>query len=261
MFEQIFDQTKLMTFFFVALRTGGILFTAPFFGSNIIKPQLRMAVSILIATVIYQFVAPVPFTGEVDTLFFILQIAKELLIGIAIGTLTSVLFIGVQLGGYLLDFQMGFSMVNVMDPETGGSFSYMSQVQNVMLLLIFIAIGGPALILQSVAYSYNLLPAGNFDVHANAFLFAVTLFGKVFIIAMTLTAPPLIVLMSANAVMGILARLIPQINLLVVGFPMKIAVGLIIFILSLRYFYIAFEKVAFDYFRYIREFIRLFGGG
>ena len=258
MFDQLFDQTRLLTYFFVVIRTGGLLFTVPVFGSTMLKPQVRMATALIIAAVLYPFLPPVPFGGDINTALLILQIFKELLIGIAIGTMTSTLFTGVQMGGYLLDFQMGFSMVNVMDPETGGSFSFISQVQNVLLILIFIAIGGPALIIQAISYSFSVIPVGNFEVNANALLFLVTMFGKVFIIAMTLTAPPLIVLMATNAVMGVLARLIPQINLLVVGFPVKIAVGLIMFTLSLRYLYVAFEKVALNYFKYIREFMNMF---
>lgn len=257
MFEQLFEQTRLMTYFFVVIRAGGIFFTVPFFGSNMLKPQLRMALTLIVSVVLYPIVTPVPFNAEIHTLFLITLIFKELLIGMAIGTFTATLFTGVQLGGYILDFQMGFSMVNVMDPETGSSFSYISQVQNVLLMLIFVTIGGPALILRSVAYSYTLIPAGDFTVNSGALLFAATMFGKVFIVALTLTAPPIIVLMATNAVMGIFARLIPQINLLVVGFPVKIGVGMIMFILSLGYFYIAFEKVVLNYFKYIREFINL----
>jgi flagellar biosynthetic protein FliR len=258
--EQLFEPARLITYFFVVIRTGGIIFTVPIFGSNILKPQVRMAVSIMVAVVIYPFVPPVPFTYEIDLLFLMLQILKELLIGIAIGTMTSTLFTGVQLGGYILDFQMGFSMVNVMDPVSGAQFSYMAQVQNVLLMLIFIAIGGPVLIIQSIAYSFTVIPTGDITLNPNAFLYAVMLFRQVFIIAVTLAAPPLIVLMAANAVMGILAKVIPQINLLVVGFPIKIAVGLFMFILSLQCFVVAFEKVAFNYFRYIREFMNMYAG-
>jgi flagellar biosynthetic protein FliR len=217
-----------------------------------------MAISIMVAVIIYPFVPPVPFTEDVDTLFLVLQILKELLIGISIGTMTSVLFTGVQMGGYILDFQMGFSMVNIMDPETGSQFSYMSQVQNVLLMLIFIAIGGPLLILQSVAYSFTTIPTGAVEINANAFLYAVMLLKQVFIIAVTLTAPPLIVLMATNTVMGLLGKVIPQINLMVVGFPIKIGVGLLIFIFSLQYFVVAFEKVALNYFRYVREFMNMY---
>lgn len=256
---ELFDQTRLMTYFFVVIRTGGILFTAPVFGSNQLKPIVRMAIALMVSAVLYSIVPPVPFTGDVPTLFLILQIAKELLIGIAIGTLTSTLFTGVQMGGYLVDFQMGFSMVNVMDPETGGNFGFIAQVNNIMMLLIFIAIGGPRLILQAVAFSFTILPPGAFDFNSGAFLFAVTLFAKVFIVAITLMAPPIIVLMATNAAMGVLARIIPQINLLVVGFPIKIAVGLIIFALSLQLFYVAFEKLMYNYFRHIKEFINLVG--
>jgi flagellar biosynthetic protein FliR len=66
--------------------------------------------------------------------------------------------------------------------------------------------------------------------------------------------------MAANAILGVMARIIPQINLLVVGFPLKIAVGLFMFMMSLNFFYAAFEKVIFSYFKNLREMIRLFAG-
>jgi flagellar biosynthetic protein FliR len=259
MFDQLFDPVLLMTYFFTALRTGGILFTSPVFGSTMVKPQIRFAISILFAGVMYRFAPPVGYGFDVSPLFFVLQVFRELLIGIALGTLTSTLFSAVQLGGYLLDFQMGFSMVNVMDPESGGSFSYISQVQNVLTILIFVTVGGPRLILEAIAYSFQAIPLGTLTFSVNAFRFAVDLFAKVFIIAVCITAPPVIALMAANAILGVMARIIPQINLLVVGFPLKIAVGLFMFMMSLHFFYVAFEKVMLGYFKNIREMMKLFG--
>jgi flagellar biosynthetic protein FliR len=258
MFDQLFEPTLLMTYFFTVLRTGGILFTSPVFGSTMIKPQIRFAIAILFAAVMYRFAPPVSYGFDVPPLFLILQILRELLIGISIGTLTSTLFSAVQLGGYLIDFQMGFSMVNVMDPESGGSFSYISQVQNVLTILIFVAVGGPRLVMEAIAYSYQVIPLGTLSFSVSAFKFGVELFSKVFIIAVCITAPPVIALMAANAILGVMARIIPQINLLVVGFPLKIAVGLFVFMMSLRFFYVAFEKVMLGYFKNIQEMMRLF---
>ena len=102
----LFDQTRLLTYFFVVIRTGGILLTVPMFGSNMVRPQVRMGVALVFSVVMYPMVGPVPFTVDVPTLFLIIQIAKELLIGISIGALTSTLVTGVQPGGYLVDFQM-----------------------------------------------------------------------------------------------------------------------------------------------------------
>jgi flagellar biosynthetic protein FliR len=249
-----------MTYFFVVIRIGGILFTAPVFGSTMIKPQLRMAIALIFSAMIYRFVPPVNYGFDVNAVYLSLQIFRELLIGVAIGTLTSTLFSAVQLGGYLLDFQMGFSMVNVMDPETGGAFSYISQVQNVLTILIFIAIGGPRLIIEAISYSYSAIAPGDFAFHSGALMYAVNNFAKVFVIALCITAPPVISLMATNAVLGVMARIIPQINLLVVGFPLKIAVGIIMFLFSLNFFYVAFEKIMLQYFKNIREMIRLIAG-
>lgn len=257
MFDALFEPAKLLTYFFVVIRTSAMMFTVPVFGSTIVKPQLRMAFAIITGVIIYPFVPPVPLTYDYDAVYIALLIFREILIGIAIGTLTATLFTGVQLGGYLLDFQMGFSMVNVIDPESGGSFSYMSQVQNVLTILLFIAVGGPRLILESINYSFAAVPPGVLDFNSSALLYAVTLMGKVFIVAITLTAPPLIVLMATNAILGVMARIIPQINLLVVGFPIKIGLGMIMFIFSLYFFYIAFEKIMFNYFKHIRELLNL----
>ena len=88
-------------------------------------------------------------------------------------------------------------------------------------------------------------------------MFVISTLTKMFIVAMQIIAPAFIALMITNAVMGVMARLVPQINLMVVGFPLKIGIGAIMLIASMQLFYVAFEKVMFEYFRQIQKFFEI----
>lgn len=257
-FEQLFEPTRLLTFFFVMIRLGGIFFTAPIFSSAVLIPQVRMLLTIMVALVLMPFVTPLTVTDP-NVLWIILTAFKEVLIGVIIGAMTGLLFSALQLGGYLVDYQMGFSMVSVMDPTSNASVSFTGQVYNILATLIYLAVNGHHIFLRAVSQSFEFLPLAAFQFNPEGVMFVISTFAKVFIVAMKITAPIFIALMITNSVMGVMARLVPQINLMVVGFPIKIGIGAIMLILSMQFFYIAFEKVMFEYFRQIKKFFEIMG--
>lgn len=258
-FEQLFEPARLLTFFFIMIRLGGIFFTAPIFSSAVLTPQVRMLLTVMVALVLMPFVAPLSVTDP-NVLWIILTAFKEVLIGVIIGAMTGLLFSSLQFGGYLADYQMGFSMVSVMDPTSNASVSFTGQIYNILATLIYLAINGHHIFLRAVSQSFEFLPLAAFSFNPEGVMFVISTFAKVFIVAMQITAPVFIALMVSNAVMGVMARLVPQINLMAVGFPIKIGIGAIMLILSMQFFYIAFEKVMFEYFRQIKKFFEIMGG-
>ena len=140
-FEQLFEPTRLLTFFFIMIRLGGIFFTAPIFSSAVVTPQVRMLLTIMVALVLAPFVEPLTVTDP-NVLWLILTAFKEVLIGVIIGAMTSLLFSALQLGGYIIDYQMGFSMVSVMDPTSNATVSFSGQVYNILATLIYLALNG-----------------------------------------------------------------------------------------------------------------------
>lgn len=257
-FENLFEPSRLLTYFLIIMRMGGIFFTAPVFSSSSLNNQVRMILTLIISLLLLPVVQPVTITDP-NLLWLVVSVTKEILIGVCIGGMTSLLFSGLQLGGYLVDYQMGFSMVSVIDPATNSNVSFSGQVYNILGTIIFLAIYGHHIFIQAVAQSFDYMPVGDFVFKQDGFMYILTTFIKIFIVAIQITAPVFISLMMTNVIMGIMARLVPQMNIMVIGFPVKITIGALVLIASLQLFYITYEKVVFEYFRQIKKFFEING--
>lgn len=259
MFDFLNYTDTFVLYFLVFVRISGIIFTAPFFGSAIIDVRLKIFFSFILAVVVFYTVPRISFEN-INTILLMLIIVKELLIGIMTGFLGRLLFIGVEFGGQVIGFQMGFGVVNVIDPQTNSQVSIIAQFQNIVMILIFLAIGGHRLIIESIAKSFFVVPVGTFVIPQTANLYLVKIFSEIFVIALKIVAPVFVTLLVTHVVMGIIARLVPQINILIVGFPIQIAAGLIIIIFSMTYFYTVFEIIMYDFFRNILTLFKMLGG-
>ncbi len=260
MFNFLQDSNLLLVFSLVFLRVTGLMFTAPFFGSGVIDPRLKVFLSMIVSLVIFN--AHDSFNinlANINTVLLVIIMLKELLIGVATGLLGQFLFVAVQFGGQIMGFQMGFGVVNVLDPQTNTQISIIAQFQNIVMILIFLAIGGHRVFLEAVARCFELVPLGTFVFPAESFFFVVSIFSKVFFIALKIIAPVFVTLFVTHTVMGIIARLVPQINILIVGFPLQIAAGLAVIMLSMSYFYNVFELVMQDYFRNLLTLFHIMG--
>ncbi|XOB65783.1 flagellar biosynthetic protein FliR [Deferribacteres bacterium DY0037] len=257
MFEFLYYTDTFVSFLMAVARVGAILFTVPVFGSNVIKPQIRFVLAILIAMVIFPSLEAMPY-GNLPTGIIIVMVFKEILVGVCIGILSNFLFIGAQLGGQIVGLQMGFSVVNVMDPQSNTQLSIISSFLNIGMLLFFIAVGGHYLVLGAIAESFRSIPIGGAEINPIAFNYIAKLFSYIFLIAIKIMAPAIITLLIFSTVIGVIGKLAPQINLMIVGFPAKIAIGLIIIALGMNYFFIAFEKILLRYFEEIANVIRFF---
>ena len=257
-FDQLFEPSRLLTYFLIIMRMGGIFFTAPVFSSTTLNNHVRMILILIISLVLLPVVTPITITDP-NLLWLVISVAKEILIGVCIGGMTSLLFSGLQLGGYLVDYQIGFSMVSVIDPTTNANVSFSGQVYNLLGTLIYLAISGHHIFMRAVSQSFNYMPVGDFTFNNEGLMFILSTFIKIFIVAIQITAPIFIALMVTNVIMGILARLVPQMNIMVVGFPVKITIGVLMLIASMQLFYIAYEKVVFEFFRQIQKFFEING--
>lgn len=257
-FEHLFEPSRLLTYFLIIMRMGGIFFTAPVFSSSTLNNQVRLILVLIISLLLLPVVTPVTVTDP-NLLWLVISVTKEILIGVCIGGMTSLLFSGLQFGGYLVDYQIGFGMVSVIDPTSNANISFSGQVYNLLGTLIYLAISGHHIFMRAVSQSFNYMPVGDFSFNNEGLMFIVSTLIKIFIVAVQITAPIFVALMVTNVIMGILARLVPQMNIMVVGFPVKIMVGVIMFIASLQLFYIAYEKVVFEFFRQIQKFFEING--
>jgi flagellar biosynthetic protein FliR len=257
MFDFLYDTSLFVTFLLIMIRTAAIMATAPVFGSNVIKPHIRMLFSLVFAMIIYTSVQKLEIRDPSGPMLM-MMIAREILLGVCIGLLSHLLFIGVQLGGQIIGTQMGFGVVNVFDPQANISISIISQFLNIAMILIFIAVGGHLMLLQAIKASFDTIPLGIHPIHANAFLYITKIFSMIFATALKIIAPVFVTLLVLQLVMGIMGRMVPQLNIMIVGFPIQIAVGISVMAAGMSYFYIVFEKLMHRYFEEVANLLRYF---
>ena len=210
----------------VFIRIGAILIAAPLFGSRNVPLQLKAGLSLVLAMVIFPVAGfqEVYLTGIPS---LITAMVGEVLIGVIIGFTARLIFSAVQLAGQLVGFQMGFGIVNVIDPQTSTQFSIVAQFQNIMTLLIFLALDAHYWFILAISSSFELIPPLGFCFTNSLMEAIVSLSCGMFVIAAKVAAPVIAVLLFTSVALGLIARTVPQMNIFIVGFPIKLAIGLL----------------------------------
>jgi flagellar biosynthetic protein FliR len=243
----VFDLTTVYWFSIIFLRAASFIFTAPIIGSRNVPVMVKAGLSLATAVVVYpviphQQLGPVP--QNLATLSLI--VVRESIIGMAIGYGARLVFDGVQFGAQYVAFMMGLGIANVLDPQSEAQIPLIAQLEGVIAFILFIAIGGHLWFISAFSNSYHILPTGGFKLISGTWVLYITkMVGRLFVIAMKVNAPIWAALLFTQVCMGIMARMIPQINIFIVGFPLQIAVGFFVLAFSLnvlatvleRYFY------------------------
>lgn len=246
--EDIYDVilVNIDIFFLVLVRTTGIFIVSPIFGRNNLPMMMKIALSVLVALILLPVISitdQIQYTNLIGLAF---SATKEFLLGIIIGFIGFMYFSFLYLAGTMIDTQVGFSMVNVLDPQMRTQVPIMGNYYNIIFTLIFLIFNGHHFVLQALAYSYEVLPIGsNYTIGEDIVYNLVVIMGEIFVLAFKFSAPVLITIFLANILLGILARTMPQMNIFVVGLPLKIVIGLLTIMITLQ-FIIPFSEVLFD---------------
>jgi len=178
-------------------------------------------------------------------LYFIV-ILTEVLIGIAMALIIQFFFAGVQLAGQLIDTQMGFGIMNVVDPLSGTQAPILGNFKFVLAILVFLQIDGHHHFIKALFESYEVIPIGQCVFLSPHFIQNyLSYFGNIFIIGCKLSMPIVGTLLVTDFVMGIMARTVPQMNIFMVGMPAKILIGFFVLLVTIP-FYIYLLNASFD---------------
>ena len=248
-------------FLLIFIRLTSFFLIAPLFSMRGVPNQFKIGIGFFIALIA---VINTPIDGPIvlDTTY-ILLIVKELGVGLSLGFTAALLLYAVQIAGAFIDFQMGFAMANVMDPQTGSQVPIIGHFKYMMALLFLLTVNGHHMMLDGVMQSIQLFPVEltSFSIKPEQLArFMTEVFVEMFLIALQIAMPIVGSLLLIDIALGILAKTVPQLNVFVVGLPIKIFVGFILLLLTLPiYFYILqilFGKIMSS----MSELIRLLGG-
>ncbi|MDI6870366.1 MAG: flagellar biosynthetic protein FliR [Bacillota bacterium] len=230
----------------VLVRVTGFLGATPFFGSRAIPSRLKMALGLAIAFFLLPLGKP-PAAGvePASPGRYALAIGSELLLGFALGYAVTMTFSALQLAGQLIDVPMGFSLVNVLDPVLAQQVPVLGQFQYILFTVMFLAIDGHHHLLQALVKTFELIPLGGFQYFPGLAEVMVKGFGAAFLLGFKVSLPVISALFLTDVALGLVARAVPQMNVFVIGFPAKIAVGLV-FVMLMLPVYVGFVDLAFN---------------
>ena len=224
--QQIGSQ-HVAAFFLVLARIGPLFVVAPLFSSKMIPLRARGVAAVALAVGLSPIAlkdAKVP----TDAMSIAGLVGKEALVGFAFAFAISVLFAAVSVAGSFLDTLIGFSYGAVLDPITGTQSAVISQLYGLLGVLIFIAIGGDAWVIQGLAKTYEIVPLDGVPALPAMMTGVEAAFAGIFSAAIQVAGPIVLALILTDAAFGIVSRVVPQLNVFAVGFPAKVVVGLVL---------------------------------
>ena len=238
-------QNQVGFFLLIFVRISGIFMMMPIFSSRNIAGHVKIGFALIITYILFPLVFSKTAVIPDHFLPFLFIVAGELIVGLILGFVSSLLFYAIQMAGQLLDMQIGFGIINMIDPMSGQQAPLIGNFKYILALITFLATNGHHILLSALFASFKLIPVTGVIVNVAISEFIVDLIGGMFILALRISLPVIVALLLTDMALGILARTMPQMNIFVVGVPGKIIIG--IFVLSIALpFYIYFLEMAFD---------------
>jgi flagellar biosynthetic protein FliR len=219
-------------FLLIMMRMNAMIMIAPFFSSDVIPFRIKALISFLITLVIFPIVAAKGYHVPNDMGAYFLLVLQEVSIGLFLGFLVSVIFAAFQLSGQYLAVQVGFGINEVLDPIGQVSVPLEGQFKNLIGLLVLLAMNGHHMLIQGVYRSYELAPIMSVQkVFLGGLLkYVLYTFSGMFVVALKIALPVVAVVFLLEVSLGVLARVAPQMNIMMLGFPFKIVISFIVMI-------------------------------
>ena len=228
---QIFTDTYIVGFMLLFFRFAALFIAVPIFSHQSIPPTLKTSMAFFFAIVFYSSMPPLEIPITVPSI--VLAILSELLFGLAIGIILQLAFNVITFAGGQISFMMGFSMATAIDPQNGISMPIISQFLSLIALMILFSIDMHHWILLFVDESLKNIPLGGFLMSEDLFNYIIKATSNMFMVGFMIAFPIIALSWLADVIFGMLMKTMPQFNLLVIGFPIKIMVAFVVLIATL----------------------------
>ncbi|MEW9051247.1 MAG: flagellar biosynthetic protein FliR [Neobacillus sp.] len=234
----------LPLFLLVFVRLTCFFVTAPLWMERQVPGRFKVGTAFFISLLVVGLIQPGQLI-EMDTMF-ILLVLKEAVVGLALGFLSMALLYAVQLAGSFIDLQSGFAMSAMFNPQTGVQEHITGRFFYILAMLFFLSIDAHHVLIRGVLASYDWLPIDAWlpsNVSEHFVQLSLMLMKDLFWIAFLIAVPIVATIFLVDIALGILAKTVPQMNLFVVGIPVKIVVHYIVLFIFIPVFLAVLEKL------------------
>lgn len=222
----LFTPTEVLAFAIVLFRVGGVMVFAPFYSMGAFPRYVRVIVPLIVALTMSPAMPRFMLPAEFSLASVVLPLLGEALVGMVLGLTAAFTFGALQLAGQTMGFQIGFSLINIIDPQTQVKTSVISILYNFLGLSFFLLINGHHWFFLAINDSFQFLPFGGVHLQGPLMEELLRLSTQMFVAGLQVAAPVIAVTICCDVVIGIIGRAAPQINILIVGMPIKTLVGL-----------------------------------
>ena len=234
MLDQTFTFEDLEFFLLVFTRISAFMFVAPFFSMNNTPRRLRAGFSLIVAILLVHTLTDHNVPEYSTVLGYSVIVLKEAITGLMIGLGANICMSIVHLGGKIADMEIGLSMVQVLDPLTRSNTGFMGSFYQYILVLVMLVTNMHYYFLRAIVETFSLIPIGGAKFSSEKIMTTMIQFMTDYItISFRLCLPIVAAMLLLNAILGILAKTAPQVNLFSVGIPIKLLVGLSILFLTM----------------------------
>jgi flagellar biosynthetic protein FliR len=235
---------KFIILLLVFVRMSSLFVVTPVFGRREMPSYLKIGLAFFCSYIM------VPLLGDVQVeysnlLSFAVIVGKEFLVGVIIGFVSFLVFSALYIAGQIIDMQIGFGMINVLDPTMNSQVPLTGNFIYILTTMFFLAIDGHHILLSALFKSYSVLPIDGFAFTEAMVNNMTTIFSEIFLIGFKISIPVIAAALLSEVALGILSKTVPQMNVFVVGMPLKIGIGLLTLYIMMPIF-IQIMTVTFD---------------
>jgi flagellar biosynthetic protein FliR len=221
------DYEQVALFMLVFARISAFMVTAPLFVQPNVPVVLKAGLAVLLAILLFPVVEAGAITPPETSLGFILALVVEIAIGLALGFITSMIFASLSVAGQYIDIKMGFFMSFVFDPMSGTQTTIMARFLVLVGLVLFLNMDGHHMLLAGLARSFDIVPVMGAQLQAGLGLVAIRSFTGMITVAVQIAAPVMAVVIIVDISLGLIGRTVPQMNIFMLGFTVKIFLGIL----------------------------------
>jgi len=222
---------NVVTFLLLFVRISSFLAFLPFFNYVNIPMSAKAAFSVWLSVLFFPLVPKISF--EINTLNIVLAVLNEAAFAFFVSMVLQAVFDILKYAAEQISFVMGFTMANILDPNFGTQTTILSHFFTWVAILLFLSLGGDHLEILLMAKTFQTLPFGAFFNYHAFYDYLITYMSKYFMLGVGLAFPILAISLMSDIIFGMIMKTMPQFNLLVVGFPIKIGVSFIVLIIIL----------------------------
>ena len=228
---QVFSETHIIGFLLLFFRFAALYIATPIFSHNAIPISIKTSMAFVFTIVFYSSMPPL--TIHIDMATIVLAILSEFLFGLAIGVVLLLAYNVITFAGGQISFMMGFSMASAIDPQSGVSMPIISQFLSLLGLMILLALDLHHWLLLFIDGSLQSVPLGGFVMEKEFFAYTIHAATNMFLVGFLIAFPITALAWLQDVIFGMLMKTMPQFNILVIGFPIKITISFAVLIATL----------------------------